>query len=158
MASKFKEQTQVLGYELINEPWAGDIFDDISLLLPGRAGAQNLVAVYEKLHHAIREEDSETLVGDDDTSIGVVQSCIQNFQIFWEPVTWSYILPFQSNLGLDFIAGVSLKSLGMERLLSIVKHLCGPLAPDDESPLNVTQIVRQSFLVKVVIQNGCLLR
>ncbi len=31
-------------YELINEPWAGDVLKDASLLLPGVAGKRNLVS------------------------------------------------------------------------------------------------------------------
>jgi endoglycosylceramidase len=35
LASEFKDNEHVLGYELINEPWAGDIFSHPSLLIPG---------------------------------------------------------------------------------------------------------------------------
>ena len=43
MASEFGGMDGVLGYELINEPWVGDVTADASLLLPGVAGERNLV-------------------------------------------------------------------------------------------------------------------
>jgi endoglycosylceramidase len=35
LAAEFKSNEHVLGYELINEPWAGDVFTHPSLLIPG---------------------------------------------------------------------------------------------------------------------------
>lgn len=35
LAQEFRDNEAVLGYELINEPWAGDIFSHPSLLIPG---------------------------------------------------------------------------------------------------------------------------
>jgi endoglycosylceramidase len=35
VAEEFKDNEFVLGYELINEPWAGDVFAHPSLLIPG---------------------------------------------------------------------------------------------------------------------------
>jgi endoglycosylceramidase len=64
----------VLGYELMNEPWAGDIYAQPSLLTPGQAGSVNLQPAYKSVASAIRAEDDETL-------------------IFYEPVTWGMIFP-----------------------------------------------------------------
>jgi endoglycosylceramidase len=64
--------TSVLGYEFINEPWAGDIFTHPELLLPGQAGRKNLLPMYDNLYHTIRKYDNETLV-------------------FYEPVTWGIL-------------------------------------------------------------------
>ena len=36
VASEFRGVPNVLGYELINEPWAGDIYQHPELLLPGK--------------------------------------------------------------------------------------------------------------------------
>jgi len=58
---------------LINEPWAGDIYKKLSLLLPGVAGKENLAQLYNHLNTAIRSVDEHTL-------------------IFYEPVTWSVFL------------------------------------------------------------------
>ena len=35
LATEFKDNEYVLGYELINEPWAGDVFAHPELLIPG---------------------------------------------------------------------------------------------------------------------------
>ena len=68
-ASGFKDFTNVIGYELINEPWAGDIYSDPLLLVPKVADRINLGPAYEILSRAIREHDQ--------------QHCI-----FFEGVTW----------------------------------------------------------------------
>ena len=70
---RFKEMPEILGYELLNEPWTGDIFQDLSLLLPGNAGHQLLEPFFNAASDAIREVDDETL-------------------IFWEPVTYAYFV------------------------------------------------------------------
>ena len=71
IATAFK-QKNVLGYEIINEPWAGDIYKQPSLLLPGVAGRDNLQPFYHEVAAAIREVDAAHL-------------------IFYEPVTWGMI-------------------------------------------------------------------
>ena len=45
LAKRFRKHSSVLGYEVLNEPWAGNIFQDMSLLLPGVAGGRNLEPV-----------------------------------------------------------------------------------------------------------------
>ena len=60
MANEFKELDNVLGYELINEPFAGDIYEAFSVLLPGMAGHVNLAPLYEKTAKAqYIEKDSK---------------------------------------------------------------------------------------------------
>ncbi|XP_013419244.1 endoglycoceramidase [Lingula anatina] len=71
-AKIFKGRGGVLGYELINEPWAGDIWSNLSLLLPGNAGSRNLMPMYNVINKAIRAVDDDTI-------------------IFYEPVTWGVI-------------------------------------------------------------------
>ena len=72
---------EILGYELMNEPWTGDVFDDLSLLLPGNAGYELLEPFFNAASDAIREVDDETL-------------------IFWEPVTYSYFVNVKNSLDL----------------------------------------------------------
>ena len=69
-AFEFKDRESVLGYELINEPWLGDLYHHPSLVDPGHADVTNLAPVYEKLSAAIRKIDSRHL-------------------ILFEPVTWA---------------------------------------------------------------------
>ena len=71
LAETYKGNNAVLGYELINEPWAGDIYEDITRLLPANAGSKNLVPFYENITAAMRAVNDEAV-------------------IFWEPVTWGY--------------------------------------------------------------------
>ncbi|CAF3878742.1 unnamed protein product [Rotaria sp. Silwood1] len=69
VATTYKEHSNVLGYEIINEPWAGNYLVNPTLFLPGIAGAKNLQPFYNKIAKFIRSVDNDTL-------------------IFYEPVTW----------------------------------------------------------------------
>ncbi|XP_064646711.1 endoglycoceramidase-like [Lineus longissimus] len=72
VASVFKDQTSILGYEMINEPWAGGVYDDPTLFTPGEAGKRNLQPLYEHINTGIRKIDNNTL-------------------LFYEPVTWGML-------------------------------------------------------------------
>ncbi len=69
VAGKLKSYPSVLGYDLMNEPWAGDIYADPLLILPSRAGKFNLMPMYDNAYNVIRKVDNQTIV-------------------FYEPVTW----------------------------------------------------------------------
>lgn len=62
VAQTFRRKGSVLAYELINEPFAGDIFKHPGLLKPSEAGRRNLQPVYNKLAEAIRRVDGETML------------------------------------------------------------------------------------------------
>ena len=68
-AEAFKNHSSIMGYELINEPWAGDVYKDPTLLLPKVADKKNLAPAYDALAKAIQQVDGK--------------HCI-----FFEPVTW----------------------------------------------------------------------
>jgi len=73
VTQNFKNSNYTIAYELINEPWAGDIYKDPLLLIDlGHADRKNLEPFYHRLHQAIREIDNDTI-------------------IFYEPVTWDYL-------------------------------------------------------------------
>jgi endoglycosylceramidase len=73
IAKTFKNYTNVLGYDLINEPWMGDIYSDPKLILEyGYADHTNLQPMYIKLSNAIRTVNL-------------------NHLIFFESVTWDYL-------------------------------------------------------------------
>lgn len=71
IATTFQKK-EILGYEIINEPWAGNIYKDPTLLLPGNAGSKNLQPLYDDVQTSIREADPDHIV-------------------FYEPVTWGMI-------------------------------------------------------------------
>jgi len=74
LAQEFKDNDFVLGYELINEPWAGDVFTTPSLLIPGVADKNRLQPAYDVLAQAIRAVDETTL-------------------LFFAAVTWDDVFP-----------------------------------------------------------------
>ena len=73
VASYYKQQHNVLGYELMNEPWAGNELANPLVMLPGYAGQHNLEPMHNKLAKAIRAVDNETM-------------------LLFEPVTWGMFL------------------------------------------------------------------
>ena len=56
-AGVFAANPAVVGYELINEPWAGDVYKTPELFLPGVAGSRNLQPTYDRMATAIRSID-----------------------------------------------------------------------------------------------------
>lgn len=62
VASRFSESKNVLGYELINEPWLGDIYRDKSLLLPKQTESRFLQPMYESIAAKIRQVDDEKII------------------------------------------------------------------------------------------------
>ncbi|EGD73240.1 hypothetical protein PTSG_04956 [Salpingoeca rosetta] len=71
-ADYFKNNSNIIGYELINEPFAGDVYAKPELFLPGVAGRENLALLYDAVAPAIRQRDQRHL-------------------IFYEPVTWGMV-------------------------------------------------------------------
>ncbi|VDM22815.1 unnamed protein product [Hydatigera taeniaeformis] len=70
VARRFHNRSNVLGYELMNEPFAGNIYTNPLRAIPGYAGRHNLAPVYDYLARRIRSVDGKKL-------------------IFFEGVTWS---------------------------------------------------------------------
>ena len=69
VAKRFAGRSALLGYEVFNEPFTGDIYSDPLRLLPGIAGQEYFVGYYNKVHEKIREADDESI-------------------LFWEPVIY----------------------------------------------------------------------
>eukprot|EP00981_Chlorochromonas_danica_P009322 scaffold2613_cov159-Ochromonas_danica.AAC.9 len=62
VAQRFSTFDNVLGYELINEPWAGDVFRSPKNLLPKYAESKLLEPMYQYLHQAIRTVDDSKII------------------------------------------------------------------------------------------------
>ncbi|KAI9332163.1 glycoside hydrolase superfamily [Zopfochytrium polystomum] len=73
VARTFLPFKNILGYDLINEPWAGNTFTDPLLLVPGAADKLNLQPFYDAAAAGIRSVDPNAI-------------------IFFESVTWDNIL------------------------------------------------------------------
>ena len=118
LAETYKGNNAVLGYELINEPWAGDIYEDITRLLPANAGSKNLVPFYENITAAMRAVNDEAV-------------------IFWEPVTWSYFIPTLPDPIIDLFLESLIAAEGMNLIKTVMPMLCGELQP------NATEILTE---------------
>jgi endoglycosylceramidase len=93
----------VVSYELLNEPWSGDVLKDPLLLVPGVADAVNLQPFYENVTSAIRAAEArvgaspkvvmvESITFDDFVSVGF--SSIPGAEQGLGALSWHYyILP-----------------------------------------------------------------
>ena len=82
IAERFYLNDDVIGYELINEPWAGDHISNPLRMIPGYADKYNLGPMYDNLNTYIRKIDDQHIV-------------------FFEPVTWDDFIP----MGFDHAPG-----------------------------------------------------
>ena len=62
VASRFSGYPSVLGYELINEPWIGDVYEDPRRFLPGHTEKDFLQPMYQHVAKRIREVDDEKII------------------------------------------------------------------------------------------------
>ena len=58
VAKTFKSLDNIIGYELFNEPWAGNVFKYPSLLYPTVSAKENLINFYDEITKYIRSVDS----------------------------------------------------------------------------------------------------
>lgn len=106
----------LVGYEVLNEPWAGDVLANPALLVPGVADRANLQPFYEQVARAIR-------------------AVAPNGVLLFEGVTWDDFFPlgfdalpnaadglaavsyhFYDLPGLDFEADIAQRAADMTRL------------------------------------------
>ena len=89
VSNKFKDCINCIGYEIINEPWCGNIFKNPLLLTPYYAENINLLPFYNKIISYIREYD-------------------KNHIIFFETVTWNIFKIGFNNLPYDIMNNIGL--------------------------------------------------
>lgn len=62
VAARFRGAPNVLGMELLNEPFAGDFYRDPALMYPGRADRVRLQPFYDAVAPVLRENDPDRLI------------------------------------------------------------------------------------------------
>lgn len=86
IAQTFASSPYVIGYELMNEPWAGDIYQEPRLLIPGSTDHSKLQLLYDETNTAIRLADKEHL-------------------ILFQGVTWEVVVPIGEKHGFTHAPG-----------------------------------------------------
>jgi len=72
LANLFLSVDNVIGFDLLNEPWMGDIYTQPQLFIPGFADRYKIQLMYDAINTKIRMVD-------------------ENRILFFEPVTWDYL-------------------------------------------------------------------
>ena len=62
IANSFKNISGIVGFELLNEPWIGDYYNNSELIEPGIADKENLQPFYDKIAKLIYGNDSNRLI------------------------------------------------------------------------------------------------
>lgn len=62
LARTLKDNKHLIGYEMYNEPWLGDIYEKPWLLIPSIADHFNIQPLYERLANQLRNEDSSHII------------------------------------------------------------------------------------------------
>ena len=86
VADSFHSSPYLIGYELMNEPWAGDIYKEPRLLIPGSADHSKLQQLYDEAALAIRAIDIDHLV-------------------LFQGVTWEVVIPIGEKHGFTHAPG-----------------------------------------------------
>ncbi|EGG17200.1 hypothetical protein DFA_08187 [Cavenderia fasciculata] len=75
LATTFVDSNTVIGYEIINEPWGGDVYKDPLLLVDlGHADRVNLAPLYNTINRAIRDIDDQHCVMFEKSLVDVYDS------------------------------------------------------------------------------------
>ncbi|KAI9300143.1 glycoside hydrolase superfamily [Cunninghamella echinulata] len=62
LAEQYVDTTNILGYNLLNEPWVGDTWADPTSLIPGVADHKNMEGLWNRASKQIRTVDNHTLI------------------------------------------------------------------------------------------------
>ena len=69
VATKFKGNKYVIGYDFWNEPTPGGFLEDFRNIIPGRADIESILPLYRKLEAALREIDPNYILYFENTPI-----------------------------------------------------------------------------------------
>ncbi|KAJ5981076.1 hypothetical protein N7481_008374 [Penicillium waksmanii] len=72
LASEYTEAANVVGYNLLNEPWVGDTWANPTLLVPGVADHEVLEALWNRAAQQIRTVDNDTLIWFEGATLDVL--------------------------------------------------------------------------------------
>jgi endoglycosylceramidase len=59
LAKKFKNNSYVIGYDIWNEPWPGELWSDMRSLWPGFSDHHHVLPFYRKIDEELRKEDED---------------------------------------------------------------------------------------------------
>ncbi|GAA5813241.1 hypothetical protein MFLAVUS_006715 [Mucor flavus] len=100
LAQEYVSTKNILGYNLLNEPWVGDTWADPGLLVPGVADRKVMEGLWNKATTQIRTVDKDTLVffegatldvlsGFNDVPLGDGARAVHSFHYYKPPQTGS---------------------------------------------------------------------
>jgi len=69
VAQTFQPYDTVLGYDLLNEPWPGNIWTDSQVLQPGYTDKTYVQPLYQSLNTVIRQHDPEKILFFEPTQV-----------------------------------------------------------------------------------------
>ncbi|KAH8692136.1 putative cellulase [Talaromyces proteolyticus] len=72
LASEYVEAINVVGYNLLNEPWAGDVWVDPTLLISGSADCKVLEALWNRVAKQTRTVDNDMLIWFEGTTFDIL--------------------------------------------------------------------------------------
>ncbi|KAJ5107238.1 hypothetical protein N7456_003913 [Penicillium angulare] len=96
LASQYVETTNIVGYNLLNEPWVGDTWADPTLLVPGVADHKVMEGLWNRATKQIRTVDNGTLIwfegatldvlsGFNNVPLGEGSKSVQSFHYYSPP-------------------------------------------------------------------------
>ncbi|KJZ70933.1 hypothetical protein HIM_09684 [Hirsutella minnesotensis 3608] len=72
LASEYVDTPNIVGYNLLNEPWVGDTWADPTLLVPGVADHKAMEGLWNRASKQIRTVDNDTLIWFEGATLDVL--------------------------------------------------------------------------------------